>query len=366
MSDDQLVVCLKSKMGELEALKHLEQDFGNVTVMVELLDSVSDGGKLLFPRLVDAVKRSFQLGKTLWIDTSRLTGNSPLSHHAGGPLQFVDSRLEDELIKEFGLYSTEMPPFTPVVPDAASDDLLATVRSLITHQHREVVVRLHEPTLSPEEQLRRLERIRRATRIETTHLHVVIDVGYLEHTTPELVTQVTTIASKISTALAPRTVSVLAGSVPRSRVHFTTHLRERPEVTLWQDVCAQSRDVAVHYGDYGVAHPVPSLETGSQPRPPYPYLSYTVPHRTIELRRKPKDPADASDSSSANDAFIDIAEELTGREEFAGEHYSWGDQELIRCGTRRPGNGYGIASKWVALATSHHIGHLARRPAAER
>ncbi|WP_407638786.1 beta family protein [Allokutzneria albata] len=50
--------------------------------------------------------------------------------------------------------------------------------------------------------------------------------------------------------------------------------------------------------------------------------------------------------------------------DFAGSDYSWGDRELVRC--RRGGKGRaGAPRRWIAMATSHHLGHLSRRTSAE-
>ncbi|KGI81188.1 hypothetical protein IL38_13185 [Actinopolyspora erythraea] len=58
--------------------------------------------------------------------------------------------------------------------------------------------------------------------------------------------------------------------------------------------------------------------------------------------------------------FLEVAEELVGRPEFAGEGFSWGDGRLYQC-RREPHPRVGNSSSWIAIATSHHIAQLTKR-----
>jgi hypothetical protein len=111
----------------------------------------------------------------------------------------------------------------------------------------------------------------------------------------------------------------------------------------------------IGYGDYGVTHPK-TPKPSRYMRNPNPYLCYTVPGKTVVLRRR------LAAGEKAADGFTDLAEELVERPDFAGPAYSWGDHELAEC---RRGPRFGSVSKWVAIATSHHIEHVCRRTAAE-
>jgi hypothetical protein len=112
----------------------------------------------------------------------------------------------------------------------------------------------------------------------------------------------------------------------------------------------------IGYGDYGVTHPVP--RSGENARSPYPYLCYTVPRRTVVLRRR------IEKGDVPAERFADLAEELVEREDFAGPDFSWGDRELTLC---RPSGGRaaGSVSRWVSMATSHHLEHVSRRTPAD-
>ncbi|WP_410651049.1 beta family protein [Amycolatopsis sp. cmx-4-54] len=106
-----------------------------------------------------------------------------------------------------------------------------------------------------------------------------------------------------------------------------------------------------------MTHPKPPQSNGNA-RTPSPYLCYTVPQKTVILRRK-KEKEDV-----VAELFADLAEELIERDDFAGPDYSWGDRELTRC-RRTGGQTAGSVPRWVAMATSHHLEHVSRRTATD-
>jgi hypothetical protein len=195
------------------------------------------------------------------------------------------------------------------------------------------------------------------TRIGQGRLHAIVDLGFIETVDQAHVLPATSLARRLVDGLGPGSTTLLAGSVPSTRNGFVTTARDRPEVALWLAVAGEVD--GIRYGDYGVVHPTVAAAKASAMRPPHPYLYYTVSGAMISLRKQPATVDGRQPSGAAAEAFAELATELVNRPEFAGRDYSWGDRELARCrsGGRQSA---GSVSKWLAMATSHHLQHLAR------
>lgn len=347
------LVTLKCKLGELDALCHLRSTSGaHVRLMIELLDSAKPGGRLL-PALVRAAVSVANLGRTLWLDTSWLSAASPLTEQPGGVFEYLDDMIESALVEELGIMADGLPGLVPVIAGGAPDDVLRRVRLLVEHGERDLVIRFRQ-ALPPSELVNRIQSIMRLTGTRVGHVHVVLDVGYVNEVREPQVALAAEAAAAVHDVLGPGSTTLLAGSIPAARTTYATTARDRPEVFLWSEVCR--RVGIIGYGDYGVTHPVP--RSGENARAPYPYLCYTVPQKTVILRRR------IEKGDVPAERFADLAEELVEREDFAGANFSWGDSELTLC---RPSGGRaaGSVSRWVSMATSHHLEHVSRRTPAD-
>ena len=345
------LVAVKCKSGELNALRQLSSaDDAQADVIVELLDSVKPSGKLL-PALVQAAVNVAQFNRTLWLDTTWLTAGSPLAQQRGGVFEYLDDIIESAMVQSLGLLAVDRAGLVPVISVDASNDELRRVRLLIEHKDRDIAIRIRRPAPRLAERIRSIMRL---TGTEPGRVHAVIDTGFVETVRAHQVASIAEAATTTSDLLGPGATKLLAGSIPRERKTYATILLDRPEVTLWNEVrngC--SGDIG--YGDYGVTHPEPPA-AGGNARSPFPYLCYTVPRRTLILRRKQKK------GDVAAELFADLAEELVERDDFAGPGYSWGDRELTQC--RPTGSKVaGAVPRWIAMATSHHLQHVSHRPA---
>jgi hypothetical protein len=347
------LVTLKCKLGELDSLCHLRSTSGaQVRLMVELLDSAKPGGRLL-PALVRAAVSVANLGRTLWLDTTWLTAASPLTEQPGGVFEYLDDMIESALVEELGLMAHALPGLVPVIAGGAPDEMLRRVRLLVEHRERDLVIRFRR-TPPPSELVNRIRSIMRLTGTRIGHVHVVLDVGYIDEMREPQIALVAEAAAAVHDVLGPGSTTLLAGSIPAARTTYATTARDRPEVFLWSEVCR--RVGIIGYGDYGVTHPIP--RSGENARAPYPYLCYTVPQKTVILRRR------IEKGDVPAERFADLAEELVEREDFAGADFSWGDRELTLCrpsGSRAAGS----VSRWVSMATSHHLEHVSRMTPAD-
>lgn len=347
------LVTLKCKLGELESLCHIHSTSdAQVRLMIELLDSAKPGGRLL-PALVRAAVSVAGSRRTLWLDTTWLTAASPLAGQPGGVFEYLDDLIESALLEELGLMADGLPGLVPVIAGGAPDDVLRRVRLLVEHRERDLVIRFRR-ALPASELVSRIRSIMRLTGTRVGHVHVVLDVGFVEEVREPLVAAVAEASAAVHDVLGPGSATLLAGSIPAARNTYATTTRDRPEVFLWSEVCR--RVGMIGYGDYGVTHPVP--RSGENARAPYPYLCYTVPRRTVVLRRR------IEKGDVPAERFADLAEELVEREDFAGPDFSWGDRELTLC---RPSGTHaaGSVSRWVSMATSHHLEHVSRRTPAD-
>ncbi|MFD9704118.1 hypothetical protein [Lentzea sp. NPDC059081] len=347
---------MKSKLGEFQALQNLaDRETAGPGVVIDLRDSVEPDGGLLLPALVKAAVRMAELRQPVWIDTHLLSPNAALSRYAGGAFEFLDDRIEAALLEKHGLFAPDVPAFVPVISASPTDDELVRVGLLQEHRPRPVVIRFRG--LAPNQVDGCLRRVSPITR--GNPLHAVVDLGFVESVHPMQVALTRSLAAELGDRLGASSTTVLAGSIPAVRHGFVTTVRERPEVVLWQEVADEVP--GINYGDYGVVNPIPQASMDSGPRTIYPYLYYTVPSRVIAMRRQPvKDDG----KLMTGEAFADLADELVARPDFAGSTYSWGDRELAGC---RSGGGRSAktVSRWVAMAMSHHLEHLAKRPPAE-
>jgi hypothetical protein len=349
------LVALKCKVGELEALRNLRsENDAQVQLMIELLDSMKPGGDLL-DAFVRAAVRMAEFGRSLWLDTTWLTSASPFTNQSETVFEQLEDLVRRTLRENYEHYAPRC-RLTPVVSIEAADDELNDVHAAIDERDREVVVRIRGRTTPVAELAGRVRRIARSAGSQGHRVHAIIDLGFIQGVRDSGAAAVTESAKVLSELLGPESITLLSGSTPRSRTTYETIERARLEVSLWNAV-RQGGAEEVGYGDYGVTHPDPPV-TSRNSRNPHPYLCYTVPRKSVVLRRRPE----AGDASA--EAFADLAEELVDRPDFAGSGYSWGDEVLAQC-RRRGERSAGSVSKWVAMATSHHIEHVSRRAASE-
>lgn len=356
------LVVVKSKMGELKALRHLiDRGVATPRVVVELLDSVQlEGGGQLLPALVKTATQMAVRQQPLWIDSHLLSPAAAIARHPGGAFEHLDNRIESALIDEYGLLAPDVPSFIPVVTASATDDELRAVALLQEHRPRPIVIRFRNLGVSARELDDSFQRIVRSARADKNLTHAIVDLGFVETVQPQQVRSAISLTQAVVDRLGPQSTTLLAGSIPATRHGFATAVRNRPEVPLWLEVAHGVNGAEINYGDYGVVHPNPPKAGTPGPRTVYPYLYYTVPNCVIAMRRQPaRDDGKVAPGATAR-AFSELADELVARPEFAGSNFSWGDDELARCRSGR-GRTASTVSRWVAYATSHHLEHLAQR-----
>ncbi|GAA2362395.1 hypothetical protein GCM10009854_47560 [Saccharopolyspora halophila] len=348
------LLAIKSKQGELEALTRSAGVNDHVRVMVELVGDFAPGGDNA-KKVVAAGVEAALAGKPLWIDTTWLTSDSPFGGSSHGVLEQLDRDIEGKI--DEGLHDFHGPCLIPVLRARVDQHELHPVHMLLEHQQRPVAIRAQRAAAAPD-LAQEIERITTSLHLAPDDVHVLLDEGYAPEVHEH---QVEALAHRIGelSGLELGSITLLAGSTPPKRDDYATHTRPRTEVLLHNAV-QQYCDRELAYGDYGVVHPVPN--TGKGPKfPPNPYLHYTVPGATLSVARKiPDRGRGAPPRGALARYFLRVAEELVSRREFAGAGFSWGDRVLDSCRST-PITPIGSSNKWIAVATSHHVMHLARR-----
>lgn len=343
------VVAVKARLGELDALLNMSRnDAHSVQPVVEVLSGITGTGRVV-SRLAEVVLALSVHGRRLMIDVSQLHPSSSLWRHPQGPFGYVLGALRDEL----GLHAPEAAAFVPVVRVDDTDHHRKQVALLLEDLRHGVAVRVPNVSVADPGLAARIDRALSSLGVAATDADLLLDVGFLARPLPAAV--VADVVSNIARVPQPcRSVTLLAGSVPLLR-WTTDRLRARPEHALWHQLLHRAPHLG--YGDYGVIHPHAHDSPRSRGRTPrHPYLHYTsCQHSHFFTRRLPPTGLLAeSDAELKRRYFGELAQRVT--ELYPDPPQSWGDRALDRYARH---GGTADASRWIAIATSHHIAHLA-------
>lgn len=359
----QPVSVLKCKMGELEALRETDsQTVGHVTPLVELLANTRDQPESrILPTFLKCAMKLALDGNPLWVDPYWLPKNNPLRTRPQGVFGELDRRIDEEL----GVMARmkAVPNLIPVLHTSMTQSELATVRFLQEREKRQIAVRVRKPRETDTFHIiRRLHRIAERSGVTTDDVHLILDEQYVDHVDEHLVTHLTAVAQQVRDMLPLASVTLLSGDIPdHPGTDYRMRLRARVDRQLWRTVDAFLREKAgagIRYGDYGVVPPIPKY-SGSSGQV-HPYLYYTTQDHMLFAAKQVPFGRDGKISNHARaGAFTQLADMLTEHPCFLGAEYSWGDREFVRCCSSGPRRA-GTPAEWLAMATSHHLTHMAR------
>ncbi|GAB3275141.1 beta family protein [Parasphingorhabdus pacifica] len=345
------LVAVKSKSGELTALRHVDRVAARrVQPLVEVLSNVASSGSVR-ESLGDVARVLKQHGRRLMLDASQLDPASSLWRTFGGPLDHVWRMFRDSLeLHELG----EIPPFVPVVRMDAADAYLRKTRGLLAELGCGVGVRIVGAQVRDPQVAAALERALRLLRVDITEVDLVVDVGFLRRNrlTPAVVRDVFANLGSLPIA-GCRSVSLLGGSVPPRRWDAGC-TRSRVEFDLWHQAFA--RFPSLRYADYGVTHAAARDGADVRSRARHPFLHYTrcQESRFLTRRLPPEGAVAQADDYLKRRYFGEIAEEVVEAERPVS--CSWGDRSIRDSALH---GGPADSSEWIAIGTSHHIAHLA-------
>jgi hypothetical protein len=132
----------------------------------------------------------------------------------------------------------------------------------------------------------------------------------------------------------------------------TTTLPRR-EWQLWQTLHKRPGPLRQHnliFGDYAVAHPVPT-ELDPRTMRMSASIRYTTPDSWLVVKGR-------NVRQYGFEQYFELSRSLVSRPEYCGRDFSWGDGYLSDCaaGVTGPGN----ATTWRKVGTNHHITLVAR------
>ncbi|WP_158641297.1 beta family protein [Amycolatopsis eburnea] len=344
------LVALRTKAGELAALRALSQpdQVRRVQPLLQLDPSRKNPADQLDD--VEGIARELRLlGRPCWIDSSDVADQPGFG--AGGAM----GQLADRLSGPADLLDTAFPvEFIPVVRSDAAQGPAAALGRLGHELGAGAALRVRRPVVSTD----RLAQLLEWVDLDPSEIDVALDFQYVAEVTTVLVDEAAAILTVLAGLGGFRSVSLLAGSIPKTLDKTATWEQPRTEEVFW-DALVQAGAATLRLGDYGAVHPI----SGPGFRSNHVALKYTCRNHWLYSRERMPEHDDHDDESPRGHTLRAVCRHLVESDSFAGPDFSWGDHEIHEAAIGR-GSSLGVSSQPVALATSHHLAYLAGRQAA--
>lgn len=136
-------------------------------------------------------------------------------------------------------------------------------------------------------------------------------------------------------------------TLPRSEWELWSILQHRPNLLPRPDLI---------FGDYGIAHPIPK-ELDPRTMRMSASIRYTTQDSWLVVKGR-------NVRQYGFEQYFDLSRLLMERPEYNGASFSWGDEYIANCATRR--SGPGNATTWRKVGTNHHLTLVARHLASQR
>ena len=185
---------------------------------------------------------------------------------------------------------------------------------------------------------------------EPSEADLLVDLQYLSEDREIYGEDVAELLQEMGTIGRWRSVVLLGTSVPQTLGVIregSVGSIERREWGLWSELASLKPPRMPAYGDYAVQHVEPPSESGAGGRA---NIRYTTATKTVIARGH----GPLTEEGAVQ--YRELCQQLTGRAEFAGADYSWGDGTIADCaeGELAPRG----EPMWRAAGTSHHIQHV--------
>ncbi len=182
------------------------------------------------------------------------------------------------------------------------------------------------------------------------HADLLIDLQYLSEDREIVGEDVAGLLEDVSAIGSWRSVVLLGTSIPQTLGAIregSVGSIDRREWRLWKELERLGLQRMPAYGDYAVQHVEPPAQSGAGGRA---NIRYTAATETVIARGH----GPLTEEGAVQ--YRELCQQLTGRAEFAGAGYSWGDATIADCadGELAPRG----EPMWRAAGTSHHIQHV--------
>ncbi|TWD84749.1 T4 beta protein [Kribbella amoyensis] len=334
------LVALRAKLGELTAL----QEFDRADLVQPLLSLDHETGastERLLERVVTATRKLHDRGRLVMLDA---TGMAAAPGLAGGPAALL-AELADRLHFPATLMDGPV-PFIPVVDTAADDLQLLRIGRLAEEMGVGCALRIRHGPVTTQEMDVLLERLATSPR----NLDVVVDLAYVRTVDARRVELIARLVDLLEDCADFRSITLLAGSIPKSLDRVDQWEQPRFEERLWHEV-VRAGATRLRFGDYGVVHPIAA--PGFR-RSRHISVKYSCADHWLYVREPIADP----DADEARARTVQaVCRHLVDSGSFSGPQFSWGDRQFATAagGTL---DGLGSTTKPVAFATSHHLAYL--------
>jgi|GEM_PF-2448251 len=362
-SDSHYIPILKGRLGEFNALRHVDPGSApRFTPVIEFIpqgDELDDAGDPVHERVAATVERT----------ADRLEKNWPkpcdviVDLHG---LPAIDDYYPVATVVERFFNSD----FTQVIPtcrplDALDDGLMARLNgSLDNFSARNICIRLSDEDLDERDEPISTSLDRLLLRLQTSpeNTDLIIDFAAINETNASFAARIARLVIVDLPHLdAWKSVTLAAGGFPNALDDVppqTLSEVSRWELTTWRTVNERLRDKlrVPTFGDYAVAYP---RQTSGVPFAPAPQIRYTASEGWLILKGR-------KNERRGNFQFFEICRAISQHPEFT-PGLSWGDERITDLAQyadsdppppeARPGN----ATTWRSIGTSHHIAQVMNR-----
>lgn len=338
------VAALQNKSGELEALRHVDDEtWARLTPLVTLVGRKEKPEQFNPSTVSDWLKKVREAvgGHALFLDIMRLNAAHPVST-AKGTVPALERIFWAARRRELA--------FVPVLPVGEADAVhTALVRDAVDTDGRGVALRYHIRTLVTPggNQAEYLGKVLVSVGAGVTDADLLIDLDFLD---ADVEIHADDLAKAIDGALTVgewRSVVLLGTSMPSMLsciAEGTVGSLARKEWEIWTAIAGAGLSRLPTYGDYGIQHSRPPVGGGPSMRAS---IRYTVDTVTLIARGQ------GSVLQEGKEQYIGLCQDLVASDEFCGAGYTWGDGIINGCaeGSVEPG----AQNLWRGVGTSHHL-----------
>ena len=340
------VPALQNKAGELNALKLASPDtWMRMTPLIQFVGPKDQQDPLTATSVASWAKKVFDAvaDHTIFVDVLRLSPTRPtVRNELSIP---VFECLLNELRKRGAAA-------IPVLGISATSECISLVRDAALQDGRGLAIRYPlfgtvSEGASPAERIEKL-----VASAESMHEEVdlMLDLGWIS---PDSIVDAQDVAEFLGNIFSLgqfRNIVLLGTSIPASLgvvAEGTIGSLERVEWLLWSSL--RNLGGTACFGDYAIQHPKPPVDKGG----PGMRANIRYTHDDGTLVARGLGPV----IQEGAEQYRDLCRWLSGRAEFAGEHFSWGDSAIAACAS---GEGdVGSQNLWRGAGTSHHLAHVA-------
>lgn len=352
------VPVLKGRQGEYGALTEADEGVRqNMTPLIEIppipwdfeAEAPAKSSRDHVSGVAETLNNSWGAGGRIFLDAGLLADED-----------LVDDRHPLSLILEgaadLGLEAV------PVMGPTRGEKYTAAVREALDRDSRGACLRLEGEDLEePEDLPTTLAESLKVYSLSPGDVDLVVDIGAI---TPEQQWAGATVRLLIS-ALPQvrewRTLTLISSSFPLDLSGVEAEsvaLHPRAEWTTWRSLYdrADRMERVPTFGDYAISHPAPR-EVDPRIIQRSAAIRYTVEDEFVLAKGR-------SIRQYGADQHYDLAAQITGRPDFHGDGFSWGDSYIAARSRREPGPGNGMT--WRKAGTSQHVAFVTSQLASLR